>query len=152
MRAWLLVLTLFLNTHTLPAQEVAVQLHGSWSATAGRTQVFWGTWTAQVSSNKPNEAQGSWALLSEGGETLMEGTWAAQKAGYGWQGAWAARTLQGRSLSGTWTADLTGLNGRTFKEMLEWTAGRDILGSWRSGRLEGNWRLKGVPPQRGRAR
>ncbi len=152
MRTSLLVLTLVLNALALPAQQTGSELHGSWSATAGRTQVFWGTWTAQLSSDKPNVAEGSWALLSQGGQVLLEGTWSAQKAGYGWQGAWAARTWQGRSLSGTWTADITGLSGKTLKDMLEWTAERDIVGSWRRSRSEGEWRLKGAPPQRGRER
>jgi len=152
MRSWLLAAALLLSAHPLPAPIASSALHGSWTATAGSTQVFWGTWTARVSPDKPNLAQGSWALLSKGGETLLEGTWSAQKDRTGWQGAWAARTLQGRSFSGTWTADLTGLSGKTFKQMLEWTVEKDIIGSWRSGRYEGNWRLKGVPPPRGQDR
>lgn len=147
MGSWLLMVTLFLSAYSRTAQEASSLLHGSWTATAGRSQVFWGTWTAQVSPDKPNAAQGSWALLSDGGQTLLEGTWSAQKASSGWQGAWAARTLQGRSFSGTWTADIPGSSGRTFKQMLESTAEKDLVGSWRSGRYEGNWRLKGSPPR-----
>jgi hypothetical protein len=149
MKISLVALTLFLCAHTVPAQQASLNLHGSWSATAGQTQVFWGTWTAQATSDKPNVAEGSWALLSRGGEVLLEGTWAAQKAGAGWQGTWAARTLQGRLFSGTWTANMIGLRARTLKEMLERTAERDIVGSWRSGRYQGNWRLSGAPPQQG---
>jgi len=128
------------------AQVVPLELHGSWSATAGPTRTFWGTWTAQVSPDKPNSGEGSWALLDQGGQTLLEGTWAANKTRFGWQGAWAARTLTGQSYSGTWTADITGSGGKTFKEMLEWSLQKDILGSWRSGRYQGKWRLKGSPP------
>jgi hypothetical protein len=93
-------------------------------------------------------AQGSWTLLAETGQILLQGTWSAQKARAGWQGTWTA-TLHGQSLSGTWTADITDMSGKTFEQMLEWTAKKEIAGSWRSGRYEGNWWLKGSPPQGG---
>jgi hypothetical protein len=127
------------------AQEAPIELRGSWTATAGVNGTFAGTWTAQVSPDKPNSAEGSWALINQAGETLLEGTWAANKTRFGWQGAWSARTLTGQSFSGTWTADITGSNGKSFRQMLEWTLERDILGSWRSGRYQGRWRLKGTP-------
>ena len=127
------------------AQEAPLELRGSWSATAGVNRTFAGTWTAQVSAEKPNSAQGSWELINETGQTVLEGTWAANKTRFGWQGAWAARTLAGQSLSGTWTADITGPSGKTFRQMLEWTLEKDILGAWRSGRYSGRWRLKGTP-------
>ena len=128
------------------AQQSPVELHGSWTATGGSNRTFWGTWTAQVSADKPNTAEGSWALLNEGGQTLLEGTWAANKTRLGWQGAWAARTLAGQSLSGTWSADIGGSNGKTLKQMLEWTLDKDILGSWHSGHDQGKWRLKSFAP------
>ena len=136
--AWLMAFGL-----TVPAlaQEPPVEFHGTWSATAGVSRTFSGTWTAQVPLDKPNTAQGSWALLNQGGQAVLEGTWAANKTRLGWQGAWSARTLAGPSFSGTWTADITGLNGRTLRQMFEWTLQRDILGSWRSGRDQGKWRL-----------
>jgi hypothetical protein len=82
---------------------------------------------------------------------VLEGTWSAQKTRLGWHGAWTARTVAGRSFSGTWSADIADLAGRTFEEMLEWTAEKEIAGAWRSGRYQGNWWLKGSPPQ-GRSR
>jgi len=133
-------------TALVPAQEAPLQLRGSWTATAGVNRTFAGTWTAQVSPEKPNSAEGSWIIVNEAGQTILEGTWAANKTRFGWQGAWSARMLTGQSLSGTWTADITGLSGRSFREMLEWTVEKDILGSWRSGRYQGRWRLKGSRP------
>jgi hypothetical protein len=138
--AWLGALGL---TVLASAQEAPIELHGGWSATAGVTRTFLGTWTAQVLPDKPNTAEGSWALLNEGGQTILEGTWAANKTRLGWQGAWAARTLTGQSFSGTWTADITGSSSKTFRQMLEWTLQKDVLGSWRSGREQGRWRLAG---------
>jgi hypothetical protein len=130
---------------TVPAsaQEAPIELHGSWTATAGVNRTFLGTWTAQMSPDKPNSAEGSWALLNEGGQTILEGTWAANKTRVGWQGAWTARTLTSQSFSGTWTADIIGSSSKTFRQMLELTLQKDILGSWRSGREQGRWRLAG---------
>ena len=125
------------------AQEAPLELRGSWTATAGVNRTFAGTWTAQVSPDKPNSVEGSWELINETGQTALEGTWAANKTRFGWQGAWAARTLTGQSLSGTWTADIVGSNGKSFRQMLEWTLEKDILGGWRSGRYQGRWRLRG---------
>ena len=139
-----LALILWLGLTVLSAaQEAPIELRGGWSATAGVNRTFAGTWTAQVSPEKPNSVEGSWELINETGQTVLEGTWAANKTRFGWQGAWAARTLTGQSLSGTWTADITGSNGKSFRQMLEWTLEKDILGAWRSGRYQGRWRLKG---------
>jgi len=127
------------------AQEAPMELRGSWTATAGVNRTFAGTWTADVSVDKPNSAEGSWTLDNETGQTALEGTWAANKTRFGWQGAWAARTLTGESFSGTWSADITGSKDKTFQQMLEWTLQKDILGSWQSGHSQGKWRLKGSP-------
>jgi hypothetical protein len=144
MRSWSLVVTLFPSSCAL-AQEASPVIHGGWAATEGFTRVFRGTWTGQASPDKPNMAQGSWTLLNETGQILQEGTWSAQKARTGWQGTWTA-TAQGRPFSGTWSADIDESTGKTLKEMLAWSMEKDITGSWRSGRYEGNWRLKGSPP------
>jgi hypothetical protein len=130
-------------TVQVSAQEAPIELHGGWTATVGVNRTFLGTWTARVLPDKPNSGEGSWAVLNEGGQTILEGTWAANKTRFGWQGAWAARTLTGQSFSGTWTADIIGSSSKTFRQMLEWTLQKDILGSWRSGREQGRWRLAG---------
>ena len=140
-----MILSLGLTMLASP-QQAPIELRGSWTATAGVSRTFAGAWTARVSPEKPNSAEGSWELVNETGQTVLEGTWAANKTRFGWQGAWSARTLTGQLLSGTWTADITGSNGKTFRQMLEWTLEKDILGSWRSGRYQGRWRLKGARP------
>jgi hypothetical protein len=80
---------------------------------------------------------------SKWGPRLMEGTWSAQKAGQGWQGAWTARAHRGAALSGTWNADLAGFSGKTIQAMLERTTEREVAGSWRTRGYQGNWWLKG---------
>src|SRR4029077_7460585 len=108
--------------------------HGTWTATAGPTQVLRGTWSGQTIPKSPDMAQGSWTLLNEAGEILLQGTWSAQKKGQGWRGAWTARILNGRSFSGTWNADMAGFGGKTMEEMLERTATKEVAGWWQSGR------------------
>ena len=149
MKVWSFVFVLILGLCAL-AQQVSPVLLGSWTATAGPNQIFRGTWSAQVSLRSPNRAIGSWTLLNEAGDVLLEGTWSAQKTGKGWQGTWTARTTKGGSFSGTWNADAASLNVQSFAEMLKSTAAKEVAGSWRSGRHQGNWWLKGSrqPPRR----
>jgi len=51
--------------------------------------------------------------------------------------------MKGQLLSGTWTADAASLNAESLAEMLKSTAMKEVTGLWRSGRYQGNWRLKG---------
>ena len=144
MRTWSLTVALFLSSCAL-AQPPSPVFRGSWIATAGPTQVFRGRWSGQSLPDRPNAANGSWALLAATGQTVLEGTWAAEKTRAGWQGTWMARTQQGQSFSGTWTADIAGSKGKTFEDMLKQTVEEQVAGSWRSGRYQGNWWLKGSP-------
>ncbi len=128
-------------------QEPLPAIHGVWRATVGPAQVLQGRWTGQTRPNRPDAAEGSWALLSDSGRTALEGTWAAQKTRRGWEGTWTARTLQGHTLSGTWRADIEDGYAKTFQDMLERTVQQEISGEWRSGRHAGDWWLKGSPPQ-----
>ncbi len=146
MKSLSLIVALLLSSCAL-AQEAPSGLHGSWTATAGPKQIFRGTWTGRTLPGKPNLAQGSWALLSDSGQIILEGTWSALKSSVAWQGTWTARTVQGQSFSGTWKADLADFNGKTFEKMLELTAQKEVAGWWRSGRNQGNWWLKSSPPQ-----
>jgi len=125
------------------AQEPLPVLDGSWTASLGSGQIFRGTWSAQSSRQNLNAARGSWTLLNEAGEIVMEGTWSAQKAGQGWQGTWTSRAHRGAALSGTWNADLASFSGKTIHAMLEQTAEREVAGSWRTRGYQGNWWLKG---------
>ena len=146
MRTWSLVAALSLASCAF-AQEASPILHGRWTATIGPSQALRGTWIAQALPGRPNAVHGSWTLLGDNGQILLEGKWSAEKAGGAWQGTWTARTRQGRSFSGTWRADIDDLRGKTFEQMLEWTVEKQIAGSWRSGSAQGNWWLKGSPPQ-----
>jgi hypothetical protein len=129
-------------------QQASPVLLGSWTATAGPGQIFRGTWSAQVSLHSPNRAIGSWTVVNEAGDVLLEGTWSAQKTGLRWQGTWTARPMKGQSLSGIWTADAASLNVESLSEMLKSTATKEVTGSWRSGRYQGNWWLKGSPSKK----
>ena len=82
MKCWSLVLALFAGSCAL-AQEPSSVFRGTWTATAGATQVLRGTWSAQTSPANQNVARGSWTLLNDAGEILLEGTWSAQKTGQG---------------------------------------------------------------------
>ena len=88
-----------------------------------------------------NVALGSWTLLSENNQIVLEGTWSARKLADGWQGTWTAR-IEGRTVSGMWNAVMTDFNGKTFEDMLKRTAEKQIGGSWQSGRAQGNWWLQ----------
>ena len=150
----------FLLVSCALAQEASPVLRGRWTATVG-AQVMRGTWSAQGSPDNPNAVQGSWTLLSDAGEAIGGGTWSAEKTRRGWLGSWTARTLSGRSLSGTWTAEITGISGKSppkslpnslpnsLQDMLEMTAQHQIAGAWRSGGHKGNWWLKSRTPLAG---
>jgi hypothetical protein len=143
MKVLSLILVL-LGSHAL-AQEPLPVLTGSWTASLASGQIFRGTWSAQTSRQNLNAARGSWTLLNEAGEIIMEGTWSARKMGQGWQGAWTSRARKGAPLSGTWNADLPSFSGKTIQAMLERTAEREVAGSWRTRGYQGNWWLKGSP-------
>jgi hypothetical protein len=137
-----LLLVLLLANCAL-AQESPATLRGSWTATVGPTQVFRGTWTASVLARNPNSAHGSWSLFIDADQSVMQGTWAAQKMAGEWHGTWTARTSQGRSFSGTWSSDDANLSGKTLLDMLQRAMQQEIAGSWRAGSLSGNFWLRG---------
>ena len=118
MKMWSSIFGLILGFCAL-AQEPSPVLLGSWTATASPNQIFRGTWSAQTSLHNTNRALGSWALLNEAGDVLLEGMWSAQKIGKGWQGTWTARPMKGQLLSGTWTAHAASLNADSLAEMLK---------------------------------
>jgi hypothetical protein len=113
-----------------------------WKATVANGPVMQGMWLAQISKGSPNAASGSWSLLSDAGEIVLEGTWSARKTGQSWDGRWTARAGNGRALSGTWSASLSEFNGKTLQEMLALTMQRQVGGAWQSGRYQGNWWLR----------
>jgi hypothetical protein len=142
-RGWRLVLALCVCAGALGQQPLFV-FHGTWKATAGPAQVLHGTWTARTSPGRPNAVEGSWMLV-RAGQVVLEGTWTAEKSHRSWEGSWTARTMDGRSLSGTWGAYLENWGGKTFRDLLEKTLSEEVSGWWQSGRAQGNWWLKGSP-------
>jgi hypothetical protein len=100
------------------AQEPVPVPGGSWTASLASGQIFRGTWSGQTSRQNLNAARGSWTLLHEAGEIILEGTWSAQKMGQGWQGTWTSLAHRGAALSGTWNADLLSFSGKTIQAML----------------------------------
>jgi hypothetical protein len=142
MKLWSLIFGLILCSCAL-AQQASPVLLGSWTATASPNQIFRGSSSAQVSLHNPNRAIGSWTVVNEAGDVLLEGTWSAQKTGQHWQGTWTARPMKRQLLSGTWTAAAASLNVESLSEMLKSTATKQVTGSWLSGSYQGNWSLKG---------
>ncbi len=116
---------------------------GSWIATTGPTHFFRGRWWGQLLPNTHNAARGSWTLLSDSNQILLEGTWSARKSSLGWQGTWSARASAGKTFSGTWTSEMTDITDKTFEDMLNRAIKKQVSGSWRSGRIQGNWTLQG---------
>jgi len=125
---------------TKPSKEI---LRGTWIASAGEARYFRGIWSGELLPGNHNSGQGSWVLLNDRSETVTEGTWAARKSARAWEGTWTARPSGGGSFSGTWTADITDLEKGTFEDMLNRTFEKQVSGSWRHGRTEGNWSLQG---------
>jgi hypothetical protein len=123
-----------------PANEDEHSWRGAWLATAG-ARTFHGRWTGQLLPKTHNAASGSWTLLSDSNQILLEGTWSMRKSSAGWQGTWTARLNSGRAFSGTWTSEMT--DGKTFEDMLNQTLAKQVTGSWQSGRMQGNWSLMG---------
>jgi len=113
---------------------------GSWAATLG-AHTFHGRWWAQLLAKSQNAASGSWTLLSDTNQILLEGTWSARKSGSKCEGTWLARVSSARPFSGVWSCDLT--EGSAFEDMLKRTLEAQVTGSWRSGRMLGNWWLMG---------
>src|SRR5712691_11630524 len=114
----LLVFLLF--TQCALAQEAGGVLYGTWTATAGPSQIFRGTWSAETSRRSPNQSQGSWTLVNDTGEVMLEGTW-------------KARTAKGQSFSGSWEADLPESKDQTFAHLLQRTVEKEVAGFWHSG-------------------
>ena len=116
---------------------------GTWIATAGQSRTFRGRWRASVTGNTHNAANGSWTLLSDSNQIVLEGTWSARKSAQDWQGTWSARVGRGAPFSGTWASKTPDITAKTFEDLLQSTIDKQVAGSWKSGRMQGNWWLQG---------
>jgi hypothetical protein len=126
-----------------PAKPNEHNWHGAWMATAGPAHSFRGRWWANLLPATHNAANGSWTLLSDTNQILLEGTWSARKSSRGWQGTWSARVGQGQTFSGTWECDAPDLDDKTFEDLLKRTMEKQVSGSWQRGRMQGGWWLQG---------
>jgi hypothetical protein len=138
-----LFLSFVVTTPPPRPQATGGVLYGNWTASAGPSQIFRGTWSAEISQHIPNEANGSWTLVTDSGDVMLEGTWSARKTGAHWQGTWKARTFHGQFFSGTWSAQLPETGNQTFAALLKQTIDKEVNGSWQSGRYQGSWSLTG---------
>jgi hypothetical protein len=123
-------------------QTSAATWHGKFSASIGRSEQVRGRWSGQ--GDTKNSGSGSWILLNDSNQVIAEGTWTAQKTGAAWTGTWRAWVKGSRQYSGSWQAELEGFSGKSFEDMLNHTLEQQVMGSWRSGKLEGNWWLQGT--------
>jgi hypothetical protein len=131
------------------AQQTPTILRGTWSASIGTSRVIRGSWSARIDSAKRDAAGGAWAIVDDRNRVMLEGVWSAVKSAQGWNGTWSARTGTtasgaGRTFSGTWRADIKDAEVKTLGDMLQRTVVDQVTGSWRSGSLEGQWRLQGA--------
>ncbi len=140
-------LVLMILARSAASQDAAPVRYGTWTATAGPSQVFRGAWSAETLPHSPNEAQGSWTLVNDANDVIVQGTWAARRTGASWHGTWRAKTAQGQTFRGVWDADLPDAKGDTFAAMLAKTIGKEVAGFWQSGKYQGNWWLKGFKPK-----
>lgn len=132
-----------LATSAALARRPVTWLTGHWTATNGPAQVLRGTWSAEISPRKPNEAHGYWRLFSENGEMLVQGKWSARKTGHGWNGTWKAQSGDSQPMKGKWHASISGSNKETFVEMLKSTDKKIVTGNWEHADYAGNWWLRG---------
>ena len=126
------------------SQKPSPTVEGSFIVSAG-PGYFRGKWSASFSERTPNTAAGSWILLNERNDIVLQGTWSARKNGAAWRGTWRARVLRGRAYSGIWTATEPGPDSKTFSEMLAGVAKNRPSGTWSSAGYGGNWRLGPTP-------
>jgi len=137
-----LVVALFARSQDTRPDNGAKTWRGTWIATAGQ-RTFRGRWWASTEAGSHNAASGSWTLLSDSNQIVLEGTWSARKSPKGWQGTWTARTDRGSPFSGTWTSNLPDISAKTFEDLLTATANKQVAGSWRKGGMQGDWWLQG---------
>jgi hypothetical protein len=139
----LLLLVLIIAATAMPATQSAIELRGSWRATAG-ARTFGGSWTATVDPKTPNSAQGAWTLI-EGNRIALQGTWSAEKQRGVWRGSWSARVAPARAnaspYSGTWQANVKESGNQTLADMLQRAARSQVDGTWRYGQMSGTWSL-----------
>jgi hypothetical protein len=119
---------------------------GTWIATAGPATLH-GRWSAQALPGQPDDLQGSWSMINDGGDVIGQGTWSARRTKRGFAGKWSARAATGGLYTGTFEAALPDFKGKTLQDMFAETKTATVSGYWRMGGARGAWYLKAPAPQ-----
>ena len=146
------VIAFLLLLSAIAPQSLPV-LRGNWSATVGSREVLQGVWSAEITPASPNAAKGSWALLNNANQIVLQGAWSAVRSQRSWKGTWSARVFapgrsgtpvpSGRVMSGSWQADAGASTAKTLSDLLQEALQTQVDGAWGSGALRGRWSLKG---------
>jgi len=122
------------------------ELRGTWTATVGATRIVHGVWSARVTSSSRNTVTGSWALLNDARQIVLQGTWSAVKVAQRLNGTWSARVAQagampqaGKPMSGTWALDANSVSAKTMDDLFQRAMEAAIGGAWSTGGLRGRW-------------
>jgi hypothetical protein len=110
-----------------------------------------GVWSAQIGSSSPNTVTGSWAVLNDARQIVLQGTWSAVKVATRLNGTWSARIAPGarglpvqagQVMSGSWSLDAATTTAKTMEELFQRALETTISGAWASGGLRGRWSAK----------
>lgn len=133
------------------AQPANTELRGTWTATAGANRVFMGVWSAQIAASSPNTVAGSWAVLNQARQIVLQGTWSAVKVATRLSGTWSARIApagrglpvpSGQVMSGSWSLDAATTAAKSMDELFQRALETSISGAWASAGLRGRWSAK----------
>jgi hypothetical protein len=116
------------------------ELGGRWAATDGK-RTYGGTWRA-FPQPEPGTCGGDWVLKDDSGNVVATGTWSVRKSPQEWQGAWLAQLPDGRTLSGSWTAQTKLPPSSEFLTLLESAMSERLTGTWNYGGTDGSWSVR----------
>ena len=156
-RRWRHLLAVLLATWVVQAagaQGASTVFRGTWRASSG-SRTFSGSWSAEITGQTADKAQGAWTVLDPGGRPVLQGQWSALKRAKVWQGQWSATIISragGRSsasqpMSGSWEAKVGKSESGTLLDLLARSVENAISGTWQSGAHNGGWTVKALPPQ-----
>jgi hypothetical protein len=146
-----LLIAVLLLTLSATAQPARTALRGTWTATVGANRMVQGVWSAQIASSAPNSVSGSWAVLNDARQIVLQGTWSAVKVEQRLNGTWSARVVQGgrglparpgQPMSGNWSLDAATVTAKTLDELFQRALETTISGAWATAGLRGRWSAK----------
>jgi hypothetical protein len=116
------------------------ELRGRWAATDGK-RTFSGTWRA-FPQPEPGTCGGDWVLKDDSGNAVAGGTWSVRKSPQAWRGAWLVQLPDGRTLSGSWTAQAKLAPSLEFLTLLESAMSETLTGTWDYSGHDGSWSVR----------